>query len=140
MEKEKKLYGPFLWTGFNCLKARANSRGQFTFYHEVPRNFWYSFYQPRKNERLSRPWSHSVVLNMGPLDWETDIVLIKSYHGFCSGLWSVNWILWHCSFLSNYFCVQDSYYLNYFLLKNLWKEKREKQPFHACHGVTFVTF
>ena len=30
---KKKLYGPFLWTGFNCLKARATSRRQFTFYH-----------------------------------------------------------------------------------------------------------
>ena len=27
-----KLYGPFLWMGFNCLKARATSRRQFTFY------------------------------------------------------------------------------------------------------------
>ena len=29
----KKLYGPFLWMGFNCLKARPTSRRQFTFYH-----------------------------------------------------------------------------------------------------------
>ena len=34
----KKLYGPFfLWMGFNCLKATATSRRQFTFYHWVPR-------------------------------------------------------------------------------------------------------
>ena len=31
--KKNKLYGPFLWMGFNCLKARATSRRQFTFYH-----------------------------------------------------------------------------------------------------------
>ena len=30
---KKKLCGPFLWMGFNCLKARATSRRQFTFYH-----------------------------------------------------------------------------------------------------------
>ena len=42
----KKLYGPFLGMGFNCLKARGTSRRQFTFYHYVPRNSWYSFYQP----------------------------------------------------------------------------------------------
>ena len=30
---KKKLYGPFLWIGFNCLKARATSRRHFTFYH-----------------------------------------------------------------------------------------------------------
>ena len=29
--KKKQLYGPFLWTGFNCLKATATSRRQFTF-------------------------------------------------------------------------------------------------------------
>ena len=28
----KKLYGPFLWMGFNCLRARAILRKQFTFY------------------------------------------------------------------------------------------------------------
>ena len=61
----KKLYGPFSWMGFNCLKARATSRRQFTFYHYFPRNSWYSFYQHRKDERLSQPWSHPVVLNMG---------------------------------------------------------------------------
>ena len=67
----KKLYGPFLWMGFNCLKATATSRRQFTFYHSVPRNSWYSFYRPRKDKRLSRPWSHPVVLSTGPLDWES---------------------------------------------------------------------
>ena len=29
----KKLYGPDIWMGFNCLKARTTSRRQFTFYH-----------------------------------------------------------------------------------------------------------
>ena len=59
----KKLCGPFLWMGFNCLKARATSKRQFNFYHLVPRNSWYSFYQPRKDESLNWPWSHPVVLN-----------------------------------------------------------------------------
>ena len=29
----KKFYGPFLWMGFNCLKASVTSKRQFTFYH-----------------------------------------------------------------------------------------------------------
>ena len=33
LKKKKKLYGPFSWMGFNCLKAIATSRRQFTFYH-----------------------------------------------------------------------------------------------------------
>ena len=57
--------------GFNCLKATATSRRQFTFYHSVPSNSWYSFYQPHKDERLSWPWSQPVVLNTEPLDWES---------------------------------------------------------------------
>ena len=32
-QKKPQLYGPFLWMGLNCLKARATSRRQFTFYH-----------------------------------------------------------------------------------------------------------
>ena len=32
-KKNNKLYGPFLWMGFNCLKASATSTRQFTLYH-----------------------------------------------------------------------------------------------------------
>ena len=40
----KKLYGSFLWMGFNCLKARVTLRRQFTFYHyHYPYHFF--FYQ-----------------------------------------------------------------------------------------------
>ena len=63
--------------GFNCLKAKATSRRQFTFYHSVPRNFWYLFHRPRKDERLSRPWSHPMVLNTGPLDWESSALTTR---------------------------------------------------------------
>ena len=48
---------------------RATTRRQFTFYHSVPKNSWYPFDQPRKDERLTQPWSHTVVFNTGPLDW-----------------------------------------------------------------------
>ena len=65
--------------GFNCLKATATSRRQFTFYHSVPRNSWYSFYRPQKDERLSRPWSHPVVLNTGLLDWESSALNTRPF-------------------------------------------------------------
>ena len=84
---KKKLYGPFLWMGFNCLKATATSRRQFTFYHSVPRNSWYSFYRPWKDERLRRPWSHPVVLNTRLLDWESSALttrLLLHNITFCS--------------------------------------------------------
>ena len=38
----KKLYGSFLWMGFNCLKARVTLRRQFTFYHyHYPYHFFF---------------------------------------------------------------------------------------------------
>ena len=84
-KKNLKFYGPFLWMGFNYLKAAATSRRQFTFYHSVPTNSWCSFYRPQKDEGLSRPWSHPVVfLNTGPLDWESSALtttpLLHEYH------------------------------------------------------------
>ena len=75
---KKKLHGPFLlWMGLNCLKATATSRRQFTFYHSVSRNSWYSFYRTRKDERLSQPWSHPVVLIKEPLDWESNALTTR---------------------------------------------------------------
>ena len=46
-------------------------------YHSVPRNPWYSFYRPQKDESLSQPWSHPVVLNTGPLDWESSTLITR---------------------------------------------------------------
>ena len=43
-----------------------------------PRNSWYSLQRPRKDERLSQPWSHPVVLNTGPLDWESSALTTRS--------------------------------------------------------------
>ena len=34
-------------------------------------------FRPQKDERLSRPWSHPVVLNMGPLDWENSALTTR---------------------------------------------------------------
>ena len=56
--------------GFNCLKARATWEGSLltTKLPEI---------RPRKDERLSRPWSHPVVLNTGPLDLESTALTTK---------------------------------------------------------------
>ena len=47
---------------------RATARRQFTFYNSATRTSWYLFNRLRKNERLSWPWSHPAVLNLGSLD------------------------------------------------------------------------
>ena len=77
LKKKKTLWPLFLWMGFNCLVATATSRGQLTFYHSVPRISWYSFYRHWKDERLSRPWRHPVVLNTVPLDWESSVLTTR---------------------------------------------------------------
>ena len=55
---------------------RTTTRRQFTFYHLVPRISWYSFDRPRKDARLSRPWSHLVVLQ-GSLVWESSVLTTR---------------------------------------------------------------
>ena len=41
------------------------------FHHYVPGSSWYSFDRPRKHKRLCLPWSHQVVSNSRPMDWES---------------------------------------------------------------------
>ena len=38
-----------------------------------------SFYQPQKDERLSWPWNHPVVLNMQPLDWKSTTLTTRPF-------------------------------------------------------------
>ena len=65
LSKILKKYSPFLWMGFNCHKATEPLWGSsllFTMnFPESP-----STDQPWKDERMSRPWSHPVVLKTGP--------------------------------------------------------------------------
>ena len=50
---KKQLYGSFLWIGFNCLKARATSRWQFTFYHFLKiENKFSKIFKGYRNETL----------------------------------------------------------------------------------------
>ena len=51
---KKTLWPLFLWMGFNCLKATATSTRQFTFYHSVPRNSWYSSWTSQKYKQDSK--------------------------------------------------------------------------------------
>ena len=49
----KKTLWPLFMDGAQLPQDyRANMRRAFTFYHEVPRNSWYSFDQPWKSERV----------------------------------------------------------------------------------------
>ena len=74
-----KRYGPFLWMGFNRLKSTELLRDYSLLYTtNIPVcRSWYSFDQPRKGGRLSRPRSHSVVLNPGSLNRESSALTTK---------------------------------------------------------------
>ena len=62
----KKIDGPFLWVGFNCLKATEplwRNNLLFTILNLRTRKDW--------------PWSHPVVLNPGPLDWKSSTLTTR---------------------------------------------------------------
>ena len=58
-------------------KKRKNKKRNKTLW-PLFRNSWYSSYQPWNDERVSQTWSHLVVLNMGPLDWNTGLLNCKN--------------------------------------------------------------
>ena len=62
--------------------CRVTTRRQFTFYKYVPRNSWYSFDQLREDEKLSRLWSHPVVVNTESLDWESSVLTTLTLQHF----------------------------------------------------------
>ena len=81
---KKKTLWPLFMDGVQLPQGyRGTSRRQFTFYHQVPRKSWYSFDRPPKDQRLSQPWSHPVVLNTRTLAWESSALTTRpSLHKF----------------------------------------------------------
>ena len=75
----KKHYSPhFMDSRLQTQSYRATLRRQFTFYHLVSRNYWYSFDRPRKDERLNWTWSHPGVLKTGTLDCQSRALTTRS--------------------------------------------------------------
>ena len=48
------------------------------FHNYVSRSTWYSFHRPRKDERLSRPWSYTVALTLVALDLESNVLTTRT--------------------------------------------------------------
>ena len=66
--KNLNLYGPFLWKGFNCLKAAKPPRGKILlFTTQSPGNPGTHLIDLR---RMSLPQRHPAVLN-GLINWES---------------------------------------------------------------------
>ena len=81
---------------------KATTRRQFTFYHWLPRNSWYSYDRPRKDERLSQTWSHPVGLNTGPLDWKSSAITTRPLFHYASVLFRYQWLLFEYNKLIHY--------------------------------------
>ena len=69
--KKKKLYGPFLWMGFNGPNATEPLWGDSLLFttQSLGRPGNHLLYLRRM--RLSWSWSHPAFMNPGPLDWES---------------------------------------------------------------------
>ena len=75
---KKKTLWPLFMDGSQLSQGyRATKRRQLTCHQSVTKSTWYPFCQPRKDERLSRPWRHSVDLNPVPQDWESGILTTR---------------------------------------------------------------
>ena len=68
---------PFHGWGSTISRLQSHFEETFYFFHSTPKTSWYSFNQPQEDKRLSKPWSHPVVLNLGLLDWETSALTTK---------------------------------------------------------------
>ena len=67
----KKTLWPLFMDGVQLSRGYSHFEEAVYFLPFSSQKLLYSFYQPRKDDRLSRPWSHPVVLNTGSLDWES---------------------------------------------------------------------
>ena len=75
---KKNFKAPFYGWGSIASKLEPIWGGSLLFTTKLPEiPGIYSFYQPQKDERLSQPWSHPVVLNTGPLDWESSALTTR---------------------------------------------------------------
>ena len=69
-KKTLKFMTPSYGWGSNVFMQQCHFERDNFFYHSVPRISWHPFNGPRKDKRLSQTWSHPLVLNLVPMDWE----------------------------------------------------------------------
>ena len=91
---KKNFMDPFR---FNCIKSTEPLQGGSLLSSE---KFLVPFDQPRKVERLTRPCSHTVALNTGPLNWESSVLNNRPVFVFALLIFSESAI---CHMRINYF-------------------------------------
>ena len=71
----KRLYDLFYGWGSTTSRLKRLCGGSLLFtFLQFTLNSWYSFYQSQKDERLVQLWIYSMILNTGPLDWESSVL------------------------------------------------------------------
>ena len=71
MGLKKHFMAPFHGWGSTASRLEPLRGGCLLFTTKFPEVSGTHFVDLGEDERLSRPWSHPVVLNTGPLDWES---------------------------------------------------------------------
>ena len=102
----KNFMAPFYGWGFKSLKIiKPLQRESLLFTTNSPG----VAATPRKDGRLSQPWSHSMVLNLGPLNWESSALTNKpllhnwwKLIGFCQIRFEIVDIRTHFDFSSRF--------------------------------------
>ena len=76
----KKKIWPLFMDGVQLPQGyRATTTKQFTFYHLVHRNFWYSFDRPRKEEKAESTLEPPSSFEHRTLDWESSTLTTRPY-------------------------------------------------------------
>ena len=70
---QKKTLWPLLMDGVLLSQCYNHYKETVYFFPLAPRKSWYSFDRPQKDERLSQPWSHRMVLNLGKILFDQNV-------------------------------------------------------------------
>ena len=85
VSNKKKLYDTFFWMGFNCLNATGSLQGDSLLLTSKSPGSPGTHLIEKMDGRLSWLWSHTMVLNLGRLEWESSALTTRPFH-FCANI------------------------------------------------------
>ena len=114
--------------GFNCLKATEPLYKDTVYLlpfssQEFLVHSWWCW----KDERLSWPWSYPVILNPGPLDWESSTLTTRPLVLNQEILREIEWLKQYSNKSENY--LQGTLYKPF-----LWRKRVRSAGFSITHG------
>ena len=100
---------------------------------ELPQGYKATARRQFTDGRLSRPWSHPVVLNSGPQDWESSALYWFRPISFAFSCSILLCLVWHCGESSLFFSLSQ-YQKNIYLLKVHKRNTRKR--YETCSKLT----